>query len=107
MKIPGFKTFKQLGDEVAARQAKPLQTEAFTLTVARYSERAIAFKDGTQEDRVDPDTGEVKSRDKWFWFPKSLVQIEGYDRSEDEWPDVGETVVAHLPRRMAEERGLT
>lgn len=108
MKIAGLKSFKQLGDEVARREAAQrkasrLQTASFELTVAKYTEKAVAFADGTTEDLVDKETGEVKSRAKWFWFPKSVVSIEDY---EDAWPEVGENVIAHLPQKMAEERGL-
>lgn len=112
MKIAGLTSFKQHADAVARKMADERQTEsrrlrgeAYTLTVARLRPCTIAFKDGRLEEVIDPRTGEVKSREKWFWFHKSLVQIDGYRRGL--WPREGETVVAHLPLRMAEERGLT
>lgn len=45
--------------------------------VVQDREKAIAITDGTEEETVDPRTGEIKTREKWFWLPKSQVEVNG------------------------------
>lgn len=61
--------------------------------VMRTTDKGVAIADGTTEDFTDPKTGEVTLRDKWFWLPKSQVEIN----------DDG-TIT--LPEWLAQERGL-
>ena len=81
-----------------------MQTERFTLQVVAVRDKAIAFTDGTKETFEDPHTGQRRTRPKWFFFPKTVTEIEG--REEDDWPEVGETVEVTVPARMAADKGL-
>lgn len=81
-----------------------MQTERFTLQVAAVRDKAIAFTDGTTETFPDPATGHKRTRPRWFFFPKTVTEIEG--REEDDWPEVGEIVNVIVPARMAAAKGL-
>jgi hypothetical protein len=61
--------------------------------VRRETEKAIAVADGTTEETVDPHTGVIREREKFFWLPKSMVEVN----------DDG-TVT--MPERLASEKGL-
>lgn len=41
------------------------------------NKEAIAIVDGTEEPYEDKRTGEYKVREKWFWLPRSLTEING------------------------------
>lgn len=57
------------------------------------TKKAIAVADGTMEEVVDQRTGEVTEREKWFWLPRSQIEIDG------------EGTVT-LPDWLAREKGL-
>lgn len=38
-------------------------------------QRAIAVADGTEIDHADMRTGEIVARQKWFWLPRSQIEI--------------------------------
>lgn len=61
--------------------------------VMRTTEKGIAVADGTMEEIADRETGEVKEREKWFWLPKSQVEVN----------DDG-TIT--LPEWLAQEKGM-
>ena len=56
-------------------------------------EKAIAITDGTVEFR------DGRERDKWFWLPRSYIEIE---------PDVDKPLlfIVSMPEWMATEKGL-
>lgn len=55
--------------------------------------KAIAITDGTTFEETNPHTGEVFTKLKWFWLPRSLTEING-----------GGTVT--IPEWLAIEKGL-
>ncbi len=69
-------------------------------TVRQVREKAIAVADGTMDEQVDKATGEVREREKWFWLPLSMVEIEPSDYG------VGDTVTVTLPEWKAQDVGL-
>ena len=43
--------------------------------VVQERELSIAIADGTTEEIKDERTGELKEREKWFWLPRSQVEV--------------------------------
>ena len=75
-------------------------TVEISCKVAQVREKAIAVEDGTMGEWTNETTGVVKSRPKWFWLPKSQIEVEPPTY------DVGTMVVVTLSESMATEKGL-
>ena len=82
----------------------------FAAVVKDVKDRAIALADGTTGDWTDPRTGEVTSREKWFWLPKSQLRLaEPGPRGRPIPLDAvskGLAVTATIPQWLAKEKGL-
>lgn len=68
--------------------------------VRQVRENAIAVANGTEAEFTDPRTGEVRTREKWFWLPKRYITVEPEDF------DVDSNVIVTLPKWIAKDRGL-
>lgn len=68
--------------------------------VRQIRDKAIAVADGTQSEFTDPKTGEITEREKWFWLPKSLIEVDPRDY------EVGDAVTVTLPERVAQDKEL-
>lgn len=71
---------------------KPLTD--ISCTVRQIRDKAIAVADGTTEGH------EGREREKFFWLPKSMIEVEPEDYA------VGDTVTVTLPEWKAMEVGL-
>lgn len=106
----GWGTFNQwaaAADRHGRNQQAVSREETFSLTVAKYTAKGgVAFADGTQEEITDPDTGEIRTREKFYWFSKSQKQIrlEGYEAGA--WPAEGTIVEVTMPEWLAKKVGL-
>ena len=69
-------------------------------TVRQIRDKAIAVADGTTEEHTDQRTGEVTERERWFWWPKSVIEVDPSDY------DVGDTVTITVPEAMAIEKEM-
>lgn len=70
------------------------------VTVRQIRDKAIAVADGSSSEWMDPDTGEVKLRESWYWLPKSQIEVDPPDY------EVGDTVTVTMPEFIAVDRGL-
>lgn len=61
--------------------------------IRRKTEKAVAIADGTMEEVVDPKTGEVTERERFYWLPLSQIEIN-------------EDGTITMPIWMAEVKGL-
>ena len=62
--------------------------------VRQIRDKAIAVADGTMIEH------EGRQREKWFWLPKSVIEVDPPDY------EVGSTVTVTLPESMAQEKEL-
>ncbi len=69
-------------------------------TVRQVREKSLAIADGTTETLTDPGTGQSREREKWFFLPLSLIEVEPADYQ------AGSAVVVTLPQWKAKEIGL-
>lgn len=69
-------------------------------TVRQVRDKAIAVADGTMDETTDPDTGEVREREKWYWLAKSQIEVDPADY------EVGNTVTVTMPEWQAVDKGL-
>ena len=75
-------------------------TTDIAVRVVKITDKAIAVADGTMEQITDRTTGEVSERVRWFWFPKSLIEVDPEDYES------GDDVVITVPERIATEKEL-
>jgi hypothetical protein len=68
--------------------------------VRQIREKAIAVADGTMTENMDPYTGEVTEKEKWFFLPLSQIEVDPEDYK------VGDTVTVTVPEFIAVDRGL-
>jgi hypothetical protein len=52
-----------------------MSTDTYLLRRIRETAQAIGVSDGTVDDITDPTTGEITSRERVVWLPKSQVTI--------------------------------
>lgn len=62
--------------------------------VVEERDKAVAIADGTEEEVVDGRTGEIRTRQKWHWLPKSQVEVYAEDG------------IVKMPEWLAHEKGL-
>ncbi len=75
-------------------------TVEISCKVAQIREKAIAVEDGTMGEWTNETTGVVKNRPRWYWLPKSQIEIEPPTY------DVGTMVVVTMEERLAIEKEL-
>lgn len=75
---------------------KPLVDIACEIRMDRPGSKAIAIADGTTELAKGAD-GVERQRQKWFWLPRSLIEVETA-------PDGSAVVI--MPEWLAVEKGL-
>lgn len=74
------------------------ETVEIECKVVEYRPAAIAIVDGTMEEKIDPETGEITEREKWYWLPRSQIKTEP---STD-----GRGAVVTMPLWLAKGKGL-
>lgn len=65
---------------------------AIACRLVEVREKAVVIADGTTEEVVDRRTGEIVTREKWFYLPRQFVRI-------------GKGIVS-IPEWLAKDRGL-
>ncbi len=71
-----------------------------SVTVRQIRDKSIAVADGTSSEWMDPDTGEVKVRETWYFLPLSQITVDPEDY------EVGDTVTVTMGEWLATEKGL-